>query len=215
LSSSPTDRKPVKSPCAVSIYRIKTLRAAARTKDATWHNVNAAIFSFLELSVGVITVCLPTLRPVLRRAWPRAFGHALRSYTNGQSGDGSTAGSPSRNSIRREESRASAAKATTLRNSDSTEGLRFEHHISSRLEHDIEFGEMSPSESNPGARRYNVKEWRPELEPTTSSEPPPPRDGGGLPRIPTPAVLAARKGSLATVEEDWGQGVEREIGAVG
>ncbi|KAK3308461.1 uncharacterized protein B0T15DRAFT_392688 [Chaetomium strumarium] len=212
-------------PCAVSIYRIKTLREAAKTRDATWHNVNAAIFSFLELSVGVITVCLPTLRPVLRRAWPQAFGHALRSYTNGDSEEGgdSTGGSPSRNPLRREESRASAAaatKTTTLRRSDtdSTEGLRFDHPISSRLEHDIEFGDMSPSEHNPGARRYNVKEWHPELEHTanTASEPPPPpADSGGLPRIPTPAVLAARKGSLATVEEDWGREVEREMGAVG
>ncbi|KAK4238278.1 hypothetical protein C8A03DRAFT_43972 [Achaetomium macrosporum] len=186
-------------PCAVSIYRIKTLREAAETTDMTWHNVNAAIFSFLELSVGVITVCLPTLRPVLRRVCPRIFGPDLRSDTKGQSGN-------DRNPLRRGEGTSSAVKGA-LRRSDSTDGLHFEH-PTSRLEHDIEFADLGIWEHSPSARRYSAKEWQPENTMV------PPMDGAATPRIPTPAVLA-RRGSRAPVEEDWGNEVEREIGAVG
>ncbi|KAK0627858.1 hypothetical protein B0T14DRAFT_424511 [Immersiella caudata] len=61
-------------PCAISIYRIQTLEAAASAKDPTWDNVDAAIFSFLELTVGVVAVCLPTLRPLVAATMPRLLG---------------------------------------------------------------------------------------------------------------------------------------------
>ncbi|KAK3321356.1 hypothetical protein B0T19DRAFT_487699 [Cercophora scortea] len=60
-------------PCAISFYRINTLRAAATSQDPNWDNVNAAIFSFLELSVGVIAACLPTMRPLLVAYMPQTF----------------------------------------------------------------------------------------------------------------------------------------------
>ncbi|KAK3395301.1 hypothetical protein B0H63DRAFT_408742 [Podospora didyma] len=68
-------------PCAVSIYRIKTLRVAAVSQDPTWDNVNAATFSVLELSIGVIAACLPTLRPIIITYMPTLFGTTLRSTT--------------------------------------------------------------------------------------------------------------------------------------
>ncbi|KAK3684062.1 hypothetical protein B0T22DRAFT_269315 [Podospora appendiculata] len=66
-------------PCAISFYRIKTLRAAAVSQDPNWDNVNAAIFSFLELSVGVIAACLPTMRPLLVAYMPQTFLASRRS----------------------------------------------------------------------------------------------------------------------------------------
>jgi hypothetical protein len=70
----------------VSIYRIRTLHAAASSEDPTWENIDAATFSFLELTVGVIAICLPTLRPVLMAAMPRIFGSILRSASGGHAG---------------------------------------------------------------------------------------------------------------------------------
>jgi hypothetical protein len=66
------------SPCAISIYRIQTLHAAAVAKDPTWDNVGAATFSFLELAIGVVAVCLPTMRPLIAVTMPRLLG-SLRS----------------------------------------------------------------------------------------------------------------------------------------
>lgn len=68
-------------PCAISIYRIRTLHAAAVAADPTWDNVGAATFSFLELTIGVVAVCLPTLRPFLAASMPRLFS-SLRSKKN-------------------------------------------------------------------------------------------------------------------------------------
>ncbi|KAK5654657.1 hypothetical protein OQA88_6980 [Cercophora sp. LCS_1] len=65
-------------PCAISIYRIQTLDAAAAAKDPTWDNVGAATFSFLELAIGVVAVCLPTLKPLVAATMPRLLG-SLRS----------------------------------------------------------------------------------------------------------------------------------------
>ncbi|KAL2191501.1 hypothetical protein L209DRAFT_768945 [Thermothelomyces heterothallicus CBS 203.75] len=139
-------------PCAVSIYRITTLHAAAKSTDVTWDNVNAATFSFLELTVGVITICLPTLRPVLVHAMPHIFGSLLRSAghtdptgptggrasrtpfggagsvlatirgTAGGGGGGAAAAATAASSSSGGPN--SLLKSNTLRGSESTEGLR-------------------------------------------------------------------------------------------
>jgi hypothetical protein len=69
-------------PCAIAIYRIRTLHAAAVATDPTWDNVGAATFSFLELTIGVVAVCLPTLRPTLAASMPRLL-NSVRSKKNG------------------------------------------------------------------------------------------------------------------------------------
>ncbi|KAH8907368.1 hypothetical protein BR93DRAFT_911223 [Coniochaeta sp. PMI_546] len=60
--------------CIISIIRIPTLSVAAKTQDGTWDNVNAAIWSFLELNIAILAACLPTLRPILVKIMPRIFG---------------------------------------------------------------------------------------------------------------------------------------------
>lgn len=186
------------SPCAVSIYRIKTLGAASKSADPTWDNVDAATFSFLELSVGVIAVCLPTIRPALIRAMPRIFGSLLRSHT-GQSGRGVTSGRPSRNTYGQADggsrSHPSAFKSA-LRESESTEGLRPEDLRAtsaprSRMEQDIEFGELESSARQPagGPRRYSVSVvagWEPQAGSDLAL------GGVGRPGIKTTTIVTQR-----------------------
>lgn len=171
--------------------------------------MDAATFSFLELSVGVIAVCLPTLRPLLVAAMPRVFGSLLHSgsgtgRTGGARGTGAGAGAAGSAglSYRRSgyaglgggrsgagASLASAARRShhfhpcvgggncsgkgccgattttttattaTLRESDSTEGLRVADTPRSRgADHDIEFGELQlePGGGTGRQRRYSV-----------------------------------------------------------
>ncbi|KAH7190791.1 hypothetical protein DER44DRAFT_850633 [Fusarium oxysporum] len=65
--------------CIISIIRIQTLRVAASTKDPNWDNVDAAIWSFLEVAIAVIAACLPTLRPLFSKLMPRMFASSSRS----------------------------------------------------------------------------------------------------------------------------------------
>ncbi|EGU81611.1 hypothetical protein FOXB_07878 [Fusarium oxysporum f. sp. conglutinans Fo5176] len=65
------------STCVISIYRIRTLKTAASTKDPNRDNVDAAIWSFLEVTIAIITACLPTLRPFFSRLMPRIFASSF------------------------------------------------------------------------------------------------------------------------------------------
>jgi len=177
------------SPCAVSIYRIRTLHSAAKSTDPTWDNVDAATFSFLELTVGVIAICLPTIRPILAAAMPAIFDSLRRS--TGRSNTGPTGGRASRTPFggagagttgRSTTARNSVFKGT-LRESESTEGLRPEELLYSAPRSrgdntDIEFGELaSPTHALHGSglpRRYSVSVvagWQPAaLEQVTVGE---------------------------------------------
>ncbi|KAL2257241.1 hypothetical protein VTK26DRAFT_452 [Humicola hyalothermophila] len=142
-------------PCAVSIYRIQTLAAAAKSDDPTWDNIAAATFSFLELSVSIIAICLPTIRPVLVNAMPRLFGSLLRSagQSNAPGPGGFPRSGPATGPVATHGSRFK--RISTLRESDSTEGLRPPVLAPpSRLENDFEFGELeNPARANP---KYSV-----------------------------------------------------------
>ncbi|KAH8198208.1 hypothetical protein TruAng_007635 [Truncatella angustata] len=60
--------------CIISVIRLRTLNIAANTTDPTWDNADAAIWSFLELIIGVLAACLPTLRPLYAKVLPHLFG---------------------------------------------------------------------------------------------------------------------------------------------
>ncbi|KAH7179952.1 uncharacterized protein B0J16DRAFT_291611, partial [Fusarium flagelliforme] len=70
--------------CVVSIYRIHTLKMAAETKDPNWDNVDAAIWSFLEITIAIITACLPTLKPLFSKLMPKIFASSY-GQSNAQS----------------------------------------------------------------------------------------------------------------------------------
>lgn len=201
------------SPCAVSIYRIQTLAAAAKSTDLTWDNVGAATFSFLELSVGIIAICLPTLRPILVHAMPRLFGSLLRStghsgagghtpgrgrslpLSGGQNGGGGTLGSKFK-------------RVSTLRESDSTEGLRGSAgpellpSTMGRLDSDIEFGDLESGVRNHGDYSVSVVGgWVPER----SSALPGLMPGSGE-GIKTTTVVTQKVSFAGEEEEEGGEG---------
>lgn len=49
--------------CIVGIYRIPT-QAAISLSDASWSDVNAAVWSVVEVCIGIVSACLPTYRPL-------------------------------------------------------------------------------------------------------------------------------------------------------
>ncbi|KAG4263644.1 hypothetical protein FPRO06_06168 [Fusarium proliferatum] len=63
--------------CIISIIRIRTLKTAASTKDPNWDNVDAAIWSFLEVTLAIISSCLPTLRPLFSKLMPKLFASSF------------------------------------------------------------------------------------------------------------------------------------------
>ncbi|KAK8084247.1 hypothetical protein PG997_005518 [Apiospora hydei] len=76
--------------CVISCLRIRTLKMASLTKDPNWDNTDAALWSFIELCIGMLTSSLPTLRPLIAAALPRQFGSSGRrgyqDYSGGEYG---------------------------------------------------------------------------------------------------------------------------------
>ncbi|KZL78777.1 integral membrane protein [Colletotrichum tofieldiae] len=71
--------------CIISAFRIKTLRVAAQTEDPYWDNVDAATWSFLEVTIGILAACLPTLRPIFVTLLPRLFnGSTFQAKSKGR-----------------------------------------------------------------------------------------------------------------------------------
>ena len=78
----------LKRVCAVSIVHIKIL-TNLNEDDLTWNYVPAAIWSAAEPSIGVVSACLPSLRPLFARIiWGPAYRpnqlsrSSNRSYTS-------------------------------------------------------------------------------------------------------------------------------------
>ncbi|KAF2995708.1 hypothetical protein E8E13_004129 [Curvularia kusanoi] len=60
--------------CFASMYRIITITRLVRTTDISWAKSDVFIWSSVEPSIGIISGCLPTLRPLLL--------HILQSWFN-------------------------------------------------------------------------------------------------------------------------------------
>ncbi|KAF6796956.1 integral membrane protein [Colletotrichum sojae] len=74
--------------CIASMIRLKYLVSLAHTFDATWDNVDVAIWSSIEVNLAIMCGSLPALRPVFKKV-PALFSTALgtaRSGTNRRSG---------------------------------------------------------------------------------------------------------------------------------
>ncbi|KAJ5831919.1 Integral membrane protein [Penicillium riverlandense] len=57
--------------CITSIVRLTALKKIADSSDPTYDNVGAASWSAIECNTGIICACLPTLKPLLARLFPR------------------------------------------------------------------------------------------------------------------------------------------------
>lgn len=58
------------SVCLTSCLRLYHLYVLVKSNDLPWYNVQAAAWSSIEINVGIVCACLPTLRPLLKSAFP-------------------------------------------------------------------------------------------------------------------------------------------------
>jgi hypothetical protein len=54
----------------VSIIRLRALVTFAKSNNPTWDNFPVSLWSTVEISVGIICTCMPTLRLLLVRLFP-------------------------------------------------------------------------------------------------------------------------------------------------
>lgn len=62
------------SACAISIVRLNELHRTKGSKDPLWDSAATAYWSAIELNVGILCACLPTLRPLIKKFAPRLLG---------------------------------------------------------------------------------------------------------------------------------------------
>ncbi|KAK7740514.1 hypothetical protein SLS53_005357 [Cytospora paraplurivora] len=55
----------------ISIIRLHSLITFANSANATWDNLKVSLWSTIEINVGIICACMPTLRLLLLKAFPR------------------------------------------------------------------------------------------------------------------------------------------------
>ncbi|EME42974.1 hypothetical protein DOTSEDRAFT_72404 [Dothistroma septosporum NZE10] len=59
--------------CICSILRLSGLYAISKTSDISWDNPLAALWSSMEVNVGILCSCLPTLKGCISRYFPTLF----------------------------------------------------------------------------------------------------------------------------------------------
>lgn len=69
----------------MSILRLQSLVDFAKSHNATWEQYEVANWSTIEINVGIICACMPALRLVLVRAFPRILG-STRQYPSRSGG---------------------------------------------------------------------------------------------------------------------------------
>ncbi|TLS22772.1 uncharacterized protein PpBr36_06723 [Pyricularia pennisetigena] len=73
--------------CAISVIRLRYLVVA---EDVTWDNTVPSVWSTTEVSIGLLCACLPTLRPLVGRIFPKLISTFNKSTAGpgGESGVG-------------------------------------------------------------------------------------------------------------------------------
>ncbi|KAM0282380.1 hypothetical protein ACHAQH_003060 [Verticillium albo-atrum] len=66
----------------VSILRLQTLVAFAKTRNPTWDQFDVACWSTIEINVGIMCACMPALRLILVRFFPRILGSTRRGTSD-------------------------------------------------------------------------------------------------------------------------------------
>lgn len=59
--------------CLISILRLESLITFLHTTDISWNNPLAAIWSSVEVNTGILCSCIPTLKALVTRLFPRVF----------------------------------------------------------------------------------------------------------------------------------------------
>lgn len=66
----------------MSILRLRSLvKFGAQSKNPTWEYHDLTVWSTIELNFGIICTCMPSLRLVLLRVFPRLLGTSARDST--------------------------------------------------------------------------------------------------------------------------------------
>ncbi|KAF7187939.1 Satratoxin biosynthesis SC1 cluster protein 4, partial [Pseudocercospora fuligena] len=61
--------------CLMSILRLQSLYVISKSTDVSWDNPLAAIYSSMEVNIGITCSCLPTLKGLATRVFPKlTFG---------------------------------------------------------------------------------------------------------------------------------------------
>jgi hypothetical protein len=68
------------------ITSVLSLYIISHSTDVTWDNVGAATWSSVELNVGIVCACLPSLRPIVGLIWPH-FNRSAQSRSRSNAGD--------------------------------------------------------------------------------------------------------------------------------
>jgi hypothetical protein len=72
------------------MLRLRSLVHFANTTDMTWDYLEASLWSILECQVGIICVCMPSIRLGLTRLFPKLLGSSNQSITKETYGNGGT-----------------------------------------------------------------------------------------------------------------------------
>lgn len=68
--------------CIISILRLSALYAISTSSDVSWDNPLAAIWSSLEVNVGILCSCIPTLKGCITRYFPTLFPSSSYGLSN-------------------------------------------------------------------------------------------------------------------------------------
>lgn len=68
--------------CIISILRLSALYAISKSSDISWDNPLAAIWSSLEVNVGILCSCIPTLKGCITRYFPTLFSSSSYGASN-------------------------------------------------------------------------------------------------------------------------------------
>ncbi|KAJ4382572.1 hypothetical protein N0V86_001794 [Didymella sp. IMI 355093] len=130
----------------VSCLRLQSLVGFAASANPTWDQVDVVNWSNIEINVGIICACLPTIRVILVRAFPSIMGttrassqayHAKYGYGNSSRGVGNTAGSKMGQSSGRGVNEITYTKSFEIRHTDNNDEVE--------LMHMDGFGKQSPN----------------------------------------------------------------------
>lgn len=62
------------SACAISVVRLAELYLQDGASDPSWDSSSLSYWTVIELNVGIMCACLPTLRPIIKKFIPALLG---------------------------------------------------------------------------------------------------------------------------------------------
>ncbi|KAM6508539.1 hypothetical protein FALCPG4_018379 [Fusarium falciforme] len=114
----------------MSIMRLRSLiKFGSRSQNITWEYLDISKWSTIELNVGIICTCMPTLRLILVRIFPKVFGTTHQPYTN-------YAGRPGKS-----QSKSRLTETSVMSNGDGSEHRINSNRITCDKTYAVEYGD--------------------------------------------------------------------------